>query len=89
MKEPDRLARNKQRLTTLDAQMAVAVRGVLTRMENHGFRPRIQAAWRSEADQLKAYNAGNSELKFGYHNITGANGHQEPSPVTSSTTTNR
>jgi hypothetical protein len=38
MKEPDRLARNKQRLTTLAAQMAVAVRGVLTRMENHGCR---------------------------------------------------
>lgn len=77
MKEADRLARNKQRLTTMDAQMAGAVRRVLTRMENHGFRPRIQAAWRSEADQLKAYNAGNSELKFGYHNITGPNGHKE------------
>jgi len=77
MKEEDRLARNKQRLTTMDAHMALAVRDVLTRMENHGFRPRIQAAWRSEADQIKAFNSGNSKVKFGFHNITGANGRKE------------
>jgi hypothetical protein len=40
-------------------------------------RPRIQDAWRSPADQLKAFNAGHSKLKFGFHNVTGANGTKE------------
>jgi LysM domain len=71
MKEPDRQARNKQRLTEMDPSMRVPVRGVLTRLEKHGFRPRIQAAWRSKADQLAAYNAGRSQVKFGFHNISG------------------
>ena len=50
---------------------------VITALEVQGFRPRIQDAWRSEADQLKAFNAGNSKLKFGYHNATGRNGERE------------
>jgi hypothetical protein len=50
---------------------------VLLEMESAGYRPRIQEAWRSPADQLKAYNAGTSKVKYGFHNVTGANGTKE------------
>ena len=50
---------------------------VLTALESQGFNPRIQDAWRSKADQLAAYNAGTSHLKFGYHSVTGAGGKKE------------
>ena len=41
------------------------------------FVPRIQDAWRSIPDQIAAFNAGNSKVKFGFHNITGDHGEKE------------
>jgi LysM repeat protein len=49
----------------------------LTTLEKQGFRPRIQDAWRSPEDQLKAFNAGFSKLKFGFHNVTGVGARKE------------
>ena len=46
-------------------------------MEDQGFRPRIQDAHRTIEDQLKAFNGGFSKVKFGFHNVTGANGKPE------------
>ena len=40
-------------------------------------RPRIQDAWRSPDDQLKAFNSGHSKLRFGFHNVTGPNGEKQ------------
>ncbi len=77
MKEADRLARNTQRLTELFDPMAPVVRRVLDRMEAQKFRPRIQSAWRSQADQLLAFQRGTSGVKFGFHNVTGAGGAKE------------
>lgn len=77
MKEAARLARNQERLTELYAPMAPVVRRVLTRMEDQGFRPRIQSAWRSQADQLAAFHRGTSKVKFGFHNATGSDGAKE------------
>src|SRR5262249_42806160 len=31
----------------------------------------------SPEDQLEAFNSGHSKLKFGFHNVTGANGKKE------------
>lgn len=53
------------------------LREVIKALEHAGLRPRIQDAWRSEADQLRAYNAGHSKLKYGFHNVTGAGGKPE------------
>ena len=53
------------------------MRKVLDTLEKQGFRPRIQDAWRSKEDQLKAFNAGASKLKFGFHNATGTGGRKE------------
>ena len=77
MKEADRLARNTQRLTEMYAPMAPVVRRMLTRLEDQGFRPRIQGAWRSKADQLKAFHHGTSQVTFGFHNVTAKDGTKE------------
>jgi hypothetical protein len=50
---------------------------VITELEGKGLRPRIQDAWRSPGDQLKAFNNGNSKLKFGFHNVTSGTGSPE------------
>jgi hypothetical protein len=42
-------------------------------MEADGYHPVIATAWRSPDDQLKAYEAGNSKLRWGLHCAT-ANG---------------
>ena len=77
MKESARLARNTQRLGEMFGAQATATRKVLDRMESQGFRPRIQDAWRSPADQLKAFQRGTSGVRFGFHNVTGAGGAKE------------
>ena len=77
MKEEARLKRNTDRLPECFPAYATRVRRVLDVMEAHNFRPRIQDGWRSEADQLIAFNAGASDVKFGFHNVTGAGGKKE------------
>jgi hypothetical protein len=77
MQEPQRLARNANRLTECYGVFAEALKHVIEDMEHLGFRPRIQEAWRSPEAQLEAVNTGNSELRFGFHNVTGADRHKE------------
>ena len=77
MQEHQRLARNQQRLTECHEVFAEALTGVSRDLERLGFRPRIQEAWRSPEAQLQAVNNGNSELRFGFHNVTGADGRRE------------
>ena len=77
MKEADRVARNKQRLAECFPAFTKRVARVIKDMEDLGFRPRIQDAHRTIADQLKAFNGGFSDVKFGFHNVTGANGKPE------------
>jgi hypothetical protein len=77
MQEPQRLERNRQRLTECYQVFAEALALVINDMERLGFRPRIQTAWRSPEAQLAAFHSGNSELRFGLHNVTGTGGRQE------------
>jgi len=77
MKEPDRLARNKERLTECFPTFAARVALVIGDMETQGFRPRIQDAHRSPADQAAAVAAGHSTVSFSFHNVTGAGGKAE------------
>ena len=74
MNETDRQARNADRLAEVFPTFAVRVQAIIVDLEGQGLRPRIQDAWRSPADQLKAYLSGHSKLKYGFHNITGPNG---------------
>lgn len=77
MDETARQARNTQRLTELYPSFASRITSILAELEAAGFRPRIQDAWRSPEQQLEAYRKGNSKLRFGFHNVTGADGKPE------------
>jgi hypothetical protein len=77
MKEANRVARNKQRLTECFPAFAKRVAKTIKEMEDLGFRPRIQDAHRSIEDQKKAVEGGFSHVLFGFHNVTGASGKPE------------
>jgi len=64
-------------MTELWPSFAKKIKAVIETLEAKGLRPRIQEAWRSEADQLIDFKKGTSKLKFGFHNVTGANGKKE------------
>lgn len=70
MTEPDRHARNTVRLAELYPTVGARIERVISILEAAGIRPRIQDAWRSPADQLKAYLAGRSKVRYGFHNCT-------------------
>lgn len=77
MKEPVRLARNQARILELHPSIQPGILGLLARLETPeggGFRPRIQEAWRSPADQSADYEKKVSSVPFGFHNLTGAAG---------------
>ncbi len=77
MTEEDRKARNAEKLAQLYPTFAKRIAKVIAALEADGVRPRIQDAYRSPADQLIAFNKGNSKLKFGFHNVTGDGGKPE------------
>jgi hypothetical protein len=77
MNEEARKGRNVQRLTELFPTFAERLKRVIKELEDDHLRPRIQDAWRSPEDQLKAFNSGHAKVKFGFHNVTGENGKKE------------
>ncbi|GAB4490392.1 MAG: hypothetical protein Fur0016_28650 [Anaerolineales bacterium] len=46
-------------------------------LESAGLRPRITEAWRSAAEQEAAYKSGKSQVLYGFHNVTMADGGKE------------
>lgn len=77
MKEADRKKRNDTRLLELYTTFRARLEKVIVALESKGIRPRIQDAWRSPADQEKAFRSGHSKLLFGFHNVTASNGTPE------------
>jgi len=77
MTEPKRQQRNTERLLELFPTFRARITNVISELETEGIRPRIQDAYRSPIDQLKAFNTGHSKLKFGFHNVTGPNNEKE------------
>lgn len=77
MNEAQRRQRNADRLQELYPAFAAQIDSILRELESLGYRPRIQEAYRSPEDQLRAYNSGNSKLKYGFHNVTGTDGRKE------------
>jgi hypothetical protein len=77
MQEQARKDHNTQRLGECFPGFAARVRKVIADMEAENFRPRIQDGYRTPADQLKAFNSGNSLVRFGFHNVTGPEGQKE------------
>ena len=77
MRETDRKKRNDTRLLELYPTFRARIKQVIVALEAKGIRPRIQDAWRSPADQKKAYESGHSKLLFGFHNVTAYSGTPE------------
>lgn len=77
MNEQARKQRNALMMGELYPVFRNKIMLVITDMEGRGFRPRIQQAWRSEAEQLVYFNKGTSKVKYGFHNCTGAKGEKE------------
>lgn len=77
MKEADRKKRNNSRLLELYPTFRARLEQVIVALESKEIRPRIQDAWRSPADQEKAFRSGHSKLLFGFHNVTASDGTPE------------
>lgn len=77
MNEADRKKRNEDRLKELYPTFRTRLKNVISTLEAAGLRPRIQDAWRSPADQKKAYDSGHSKLLYGFHNVTSSTGTPE------------
>ena len=77
MNEADRKQRNNIKVHELHPAIRASMEAVLRELESYGYRPRIQEAWRSPQDQLAAYRAGTSKIKYGFHNATAEDGTKE------------
>lgn len=77
MNETARRQRNQQRLQELHPAFAARVAALIRELEDEGWRPRIQDAWRSPAAQAAAFESGHSKLRYGFHNVTGDDGRPE------------
>jgi hypothetical protein len=63
--------RNRDKLCECHHIFASKAELVIKNLEEAGFRPRIQQAWRSPEEQLEAFVGGHSKLRYGFHNVTG------------------
>lgn len=77
MNEDQRKKWNADRLAELYPLFRDKISAVVIELESQGLRPRIHEAWRSLEDQLKAFDSHHSQLKYGFHNVTAANGTKE------------
>ena len=77
MNEAERKLYNQNKLQEMYPFFRARIEAVLREMELAGYRPRVQTAWRSPADQLDAYRRGTSRLQYGFHNVTDPNGGKE------------
>lgn len=64
----------EKKLQSMNTDFAAKVRKVLAALEKQGFQPTIFYGWRSTKVQLQLFNAGNSKVKFSFHNATDPNG---------------
>jgi hypothetical protein len=77
MTDEDLAERNRTKLQEAHSAFRRALAGVLADLKASGYRPRIQACWRSPADQQAAKASGHSKLAWGYHNATAVDGSPE------------
>lgn len=77
MTDEARGRRNTEMLATCHPAFATRVEAILAWLEDRGFRPRIQQAWRSVDEQQQLYRAGRSKVQYGFHNVTGPTGAKE------------
>lgn len=74
MTDEARAIRNTSMLRQCHPWFRTALSMTLAHLQALGFRPRIQCAWRSQAEQAAAHASGHSELAWGFHNATTLDG---------------
>lgn len=78
MTDPERLSHNAEQLAQCYGPFRDRARLVLDGQEARGMRPRIAApAWRSSVLQAAAVAAGNSQVKWSFHQATAKDGTPE------------
>jgi hypothetical protein len=60
-------AHNNRKLRELHPWLRPKITAIMSELVQHGWSPRIQCAWRSQADQLAAVASGASKVKWGFH----------------------
>jgi len=75
--DADRQERNALLLAQCWPPFADKVAVIISRMESERWRPRVQQAWRSPAEQAEDVRKGVSTVLFGFHNVTAAGGKPE------------
>lgn len=77
MTEALRLARNRELLRQCHPAFKAQLAKVILALQANGWRPRLQCTWRHADDEDMAFNSGHSEVRWGYHNATAADGTPE------------
>lgn len=77
MTEAARQARNTAKMAECWPAFGAKVKAVISDLESHGLKPRIQEAWRSRARQAVLFAMRRTKVLYSYHNVTGANGKPE------------
>jgi hypothetical protein len=67
-------SRNEKMITELWPALRPKVKAILEDMKGHGFRPRIQVAYRTLAQQLATVASGNSWVTWSYHMAKNSDG---------------
>ena len=57
-----------KKLLSMNPSLRPKVQAVLSGLTQAGFQPKIFYGWRSVVVQLQLFNAGNSKVKFSFHN---------------------
>ena len=61
---------NLNKLQELFKPFQPKVKLILGEMQSLGWQAIIAQAWRSRAEELADFKAGNSKVRFGFHNVT-------------------
>lgn len=57
-----------KKLLSMNPLLRPKVQAVVAALSQSGFQPKVFYGWRSVAVQLQLFNAGNSKVKFSFHN---------------------
>ncbi len=63
-----------KKLLSMNPLLRPKVQAVVAALSQSGFQPKIFYGWRSVAVQLQLFKAGNSKVKFSFHNAQKADG---------------
>jgi len=64
----------EQKMRSMNPQLAIKVRNVLSALGQRGFQPKVFYGWRSVEVQARLFAEGKSKVRFSFHNAQKADG---------------